>query len=167
VIVPSKILGLTAGLLIALILAPAALAAPRHRPALSITHAWSQATPPSAPTAAGYLTIANHGREPDWLVSVASPAASAAELHLMSMTGGVMRMRPVQGGLVIPARRAVTLDPNGYHLMFVGLKRPFKAGDHIALTLKFRRAGVVRAVLNVESPDAMPGMDMSSGRSRH
>lgn len=157
----------TLGLVIALVLAPAALAAPHHRSALTITHAWSQATPPSAPTAAGYLTIANHGREPDWLLSVASPAANAVQLHLMSMTGGVMRMRPVEGGLVIPAGRAVTLNPNGYHLMFEGLKRPFSAGDRIALTLMFRRAGLVRTTLDVVAAGVIPGMDMSDGGPLH
>jgi copper(I)-binding protein len=153
---------LLAGLLCAIALAPAAGASPRQ--AVSISHAWSQPTPPSAPTAVGYLTIANHSREPDWLLDVASPAAASVQLHLMSMDGGVMRMRPVEGGLVVPAGGSVTLVPTGYHLMFVGLKRPFKSGDHIALTLKFKHAGVVHAALDVSGDGGMggmPGMDMS------
>ena len=42
---------------------------------LTITQAWSRATPPGAATAAGYLTITNHGTTNDRLVSVISSAA--------------------------------------------------------------------------------------------
>jgi copper(I)-binding protein len=142
-------------------------AASREHASVRISHAWSQATPPAAPTAVGYLTITNHGSAPDWLLDEASPAAASVQLHLMSMDGGVMRMRPVQGRLVVPAGGSVTLEPTGYHLMLVGLKRPFKAGDHIALTLRFKRAGVVHTVLDVTQTGGMPGMDMSGAHGSH
>ncbi len=137
------------GLICALALSPAVFAGTRQGAAVSVGHAWSQPTPPSAPTAVGYLTITNRGRKPDRLLSLSSPAAASVDLHLMSMDGGVMRMRPVEGGLVVPAGGAVQLEPGGYHLMFEGLKRPFKAGDHIPLKLKFQRSGVIRATLDV------------------
>ncbi len=71
--------------------------------ALKIAVASSRPTPPGAPTAAGYLTITNIGRTPDQLVGGDSPLASKVEIHRMSMTGGIMRMRAVPGGLPIPA----------------------------------------------------------------
>ena len=43
---------------------------------LVITEAWSRATPSGAKAGAGYLTIANKGSAPDWLMGVrpTSPA---------------------------------------------------------------------------------------------
>ncbi len=157
------------GLICAVALTPTAFAGPRHGAEVKVSHAWSQPTPPAAPTAVGYLTIANHGRKPDRLLSLSSPAAASVDLHLMSMDGGVMRMRPVQGGLVVPAGGAVQLEPGGYHLMFEGLKRPFKAGDHIPLKLRFQRSGVIRVILEVApaGADAMPGMAMPGPGAGH
>jgi copper(I)-binding protein len=75
----------------------------------------------------------------------------------MSMTGGVMRMRPVTGGLPVGASATVTLSPNSYHLMLTGLKAPLKAGQHVKIVLQFQRAGAVAADFVVR--DA-PGMHM-------
>lgn len=43
----------------------------------------------------------------------------------MTMSGAVMQMRPV-AAIDIPARQAVTLAPNGLHLMLDGLKSPLR-----------------------------------------
>jgi len=125
--------------LAALAMPPAAYAAG----SITVRGAWGRATPPGAPTAVAYLTITNHGHMPDRLISLDSPAAQTVSLHQMSMAGGIMRMRPVAGGLAIPPGASVTLDPNGDHLMFEGLKRPFKAGDRIAVVMRFQHAGAV------------------------
>lgn len=160
--------GLLLGVVFALLNAQA-FAGMRHGAAVTVSHGWSQPTPPAAPTAVGYLTIANRGARPDRLLSLASPAAASVDLHLMSMDGGVMRMRPVQGGLVVPAGGAVQLEPGGYHLMFEGLKRPFKTGDRIPLTLRFQRSGVIRTILRVQTGGAGPmdGMAVPPGGARH
>ena len=47
----------------------------------------------------------------------------------MSMVGGVMKMRELKDGLPIPAHGTVTLAPNGYHIMFTGLKQPLAKGS--------------------------------------
>ncbi len=153
--IPARLL--TAALI--LTLPGAALAARRHAPAIQVTQAWSRPTPPAAPTAVGYLTVENHGRRPDRLVRLSSPAADQVRVHAMSMTGGVMRMRPVEGGLDIPAGGQVTLDAHGDHLMFEGLKHPFKRGGHIPVTLVFEHAGSVRVSLAVQ--DDEPGARMA------
>jgi hypothetical protein len=132
--------------------------------ALKISHPWSRPTPPGAPTAAGYLTIVNTGDVPDRLVGAASPAAESVDLHRESMVGGIMSMRPVLDGLVVPAHGSAKLAPGGYHLMIISPKRPFRAGDRIPVTLRFERAGAVGVDLSVEQPDmgggSMPGMAM-------
>lgn len=152
----------------AMVIAPA-FAAQKTASPLEISRPWSRATPPGATTGAGYLAIANPGKTPDRLVGGSTPVAAKLEIHEMSMTGGVMRMRPVAGGLVIGAGQTVTLKPGGYHLMLIGLKRPLKAGESVPVTLTFERAGPVKTALDVQATGAapaapshhdMPGMKM-------
>jgi len=122
--------------------------------AIVIKDAWIRTPPPGAPTAAGYATLTNHGISSDRLTGAHSAAATIT-LHQMSMTGGIMRMRPVTGGLPIGASASVSLAPNGYHLMLTNLKRPLKAGEHVRIVLDFQRAGPVAAEFTVR--DAAPG----------
>ena len=132
-----------------------------HAGGVSVSGAWIRPTPPGAPTAAGYLTIANHGHTADRLVSVDSPAAVSVTVHSMSNTGGVMRMRPVIGGLEIAPGASIGLGPEGDHLMFEGLKHPLKAGDMAPAVLHFQHAGAVRIRFAVGSgPGGMAAMVM-------
>lgn len=164
----SNIAARLAGCVLALSFATSGLAAARggHVGAISISHPWSRPAPPGAITGAGYVTITNTGAVADRLLGGASPAADKVEVHEMSMTGGVMRMRPVAGGLAIEPGKTVTLEPGGYHLMLIGLKRPLKVGESVAVALRFQKAGVVRAAFMVESPVAsMAGHDMQHGET--
>jgi len=67
------------------------------------------------------------------------------------MDGGVMRMRKLAGGLALPAGETVTLAPGGYHVMFIGLKAPFRAGDSVPVTLDFQKAGSVTVEFRVQA----------------
>jgi copper(I)-binding protein len=134
---------------------------------LEITDLWTRATPPGAPTAAGYMTIANNGSEDDTLVSAGSPDAASGELHMMETKDGVMTMRPVDGGIAIPAGGKVTLAPDGLHIMFVTLKAPLKEGEKFPVTLTFAKAGKVDTFLHIQAIGAS-GMDMSGmGSMQH
>lgn len=108
---------------------------------LVLSKAWSRATPKGASTGAAYLTITNKGDTADRLVSISSALSAKAEVHEMSMNDGVMRMRPVPDGVIIKPGETVTLQPNGYHIMLVGLKAPLKQGDKVVATLVFEKAG--------------------------
>jgi len=125
---------------------------------LKISAAWTRATPKGAPVGGGYMTITNTGSAPDRLVGGASDASKRFEIHAMSMDNGVMRMRPVKDGLEIKPGQTVKLDPGGYHIMFVGLDKPFEQGRHIKATLDFAKAGKVDIDFTVEGMGAMsPG----------
>ncbi|HZP20529.1 MAG TPA: copper chaperone PCu(A)C [Bauldia sp.] len=135
---------------------------------LELTQLWARATPPNAPTAGGYLTIANRGAEPDTLVAAASPLAAKGELHVMAMKDGIMTMRPVEGGIEIPGGGSVTLAPDGLHIMFVGPKAPLREGDRFPVSLTFAKAGKVDTFLHVLAIGAkgygdhdMPDMKMA------
>ena len=45
------------------------------------------------------------------------------------------KMRQVDGGFVIPAGGSLTLQPGGFHLMFMGITSPIKAGDDVSVTI--------------------------------
>src|SRR6201994_4526290 len=84
---------------------------------LVISQAWTRATPGGAKTGGGFLTIENKGSTPDKLVGVSADAAGKVEVHEMAMDGGVMKMRPVEGGLTIEPGKTVKLAPGGLPLM--------------------------------------------------
>jgi copper(I)-binding protein len=135
---------------------------------LVISQAWSRATPNGAKIGAGYLTIENKGTAADKLISVSGAVSDKIELHEMSMNNGVMKMRPVDGGLTIDPGKTVKLGPSGYHLMIMDLKGPLKQGDKVPVTLEFEKAGKVAITLDVQGigaqgPGGGDGMTMSAG----
>lgn len=110
---------------------------------LTIETPWSRATPGGAKVAGGYLRITNHGSAADRLVGGSSTVAERFEIHEMSVTDGVMRMRPLKDGLEIAPGATVELKPGGYHVMFLDLNRPLKEGETVKGTLVFEKAGTV------------------------
>ncbi|MBS4082311.1 MAG: copper chaperone PCu(A)C, partial [Rhizobiales bacterium] len=95
---------------------------------LVISAPWSRATPAGASVAAGYLAVTNKGLSADRLLSFTTDLAGQPEVHEMSNEGGIMKMRPLAKGLAIPAGATVKLEPGGYHLMLMQLKKPLAAG---------------------------------------
>jgi periplasmic copper chaperone A len=115
---------------------------------LQIEKPWARATAPGARVAGGFMVIRNAGAAGDRLVSASSPAAAKVELHVTSNDNGVMKMREVPG-YDVPAKGAFELKPGGAHMMFMDIKQPFKEGDKVPVTLKFEKAGEVKAEFQV------------------
>ncbi|CDX20254.1 conserved exported hypothetical protein [Mesorhizobium sp. ORS 3324] len=139
--------------------APGALAHEFKAGDLEIGHPWSRATPPGAKVAGGYFTVTNKGSSPDRLLSISTDISDTAGVHEMGVKDGVMTMRPVNGGLEIPAGGKVELKPGGYHVMFVGLKRQPKQGEKFPATLTFEKAGNVKIEFLVEGMSEAGGME--------
>jgi periplasmic copper chaperone A len=140
------------------------LASPAIADGVVLDHPWSRATPPGAQVGAGYMTIKTTGNAADRLVSATSDIADKVEIHEMSMTDGVMKMRQIQG-LDIPAGKPVELKPGGYHIMFIGLKQPLKVGDTFKGALIFEKAGKTPVEFKVEPMGA--GAGGMSGEHKH
>jgi len=121
---------------------------------LKIGHPWSRPTPAGAVAGGGFLTITNTGKEPDRLLSGATTAADRLEIHEMSVTDGIMRMRALPDGLAIAPGQTVKLAPGGYHIMLIGLKKPLAIGDRVPARLKFEKAGEVKVTFLVGNPPA-------------
>ena len=116
---------------------------------LVITQAWSRATPKGAKAGAGYLTLENKGSTSDRLIGGSADVAGKVEIHEMAMSKGVMKMRPLETGLVIEPGKTVKLAPGGYHVMLMDLKSPLKQGDKLPVTLEFEKAGKVMVSFDV------------------
>ena len=92
-------------------------------------------------SSAAYVSVMNHGKMADRLLDATSNLARKTELHLMEMDNGVMRMRPIEGGIDLPAGKTIHLAPGGYHVMLIGLNAPLTAGSIFEITLVFQNAG--------------------------
>ncbi|MEL7543648.1 MAG: copper chaperone PCu(A)C [Pseudomonadota bacterium] len=123
---------------------------------LVIEQPWSRATPKAAKVGAGYLTITNNGAGADRLLAVSSPIAGVTEIHTMTVTDGIMKMRKLQDGIEIPAGESITLAPGGDHVMFMQLKTPIRKDDKIAATLTFEKAGTVNVTFGAVKIGSTP-----------
>lgn len=86
------------------------------------------------------------------LVKATSPVAGVVEVHEMAMEGNIMKMRAVQGGLDLPAGKAVDLKPGGYHIMLMDLKKTLTAGETVPLTLTVEGKDKKVETLQVQAP---------------
>jgi copper(I)-binding protein len=118
---------------------------------LTVTSPWTRATPGGAKIAGGYLKITNNGTTPDRFVGAKSDASDRVEIHEMSMSDGVMKMRPLPNGLEIKPGETVELKSGGYHLMFMDLRQPLKQGDSVKAKLQFEKAGSLDVDFNVNA----------------
>ena len=109
---------------------------------------WVRATVPGQSVAGAYFDITSLA--PATLIAAASPVAGKAELHTMTMEGGVMKMRPV-GKIDLPARQTVSLKPGGYHIMLIDIKRELKAGERVPLELVVQDGKGVKTTLTVDA----------------
>lgn len=148
-----------------LVASPAAVEEVRVGP-LVVERAWSRQTPPGAAVGGAYLTIVNTGAEPDRLVGGSATVAGGFEIHTSSSEDGVMRMRRLEDGVVIPPGETVTLAPMGPHVMLTRLAEPVVAGKPFAGTLVFEKAGTVEvsfAVAPLSATAAPKAGDEHSG----
>ena len=123
-----------------------------ERPAggtVNVAEAWVRAPHPAQRIAAAYMRIANPGPAVS-LVEVTSPAARVVEMHETSTRDGVMSMRKVDR-IDIPGRGAVSLEPNGGHLMLIDVEQPLPA--MVPLALKFNDGTSTLVLAPVREPD--------------
>ncbi len=129
---------------------------------LTIEAPWARATPAGAKVGGAYLKISNRGTQADRLLGGSLTGASAVEVHEMSMSNNVMKMRHLTDGLEIKPGQTVELKPGGYHLMLTGLREGLKQGDKVKGSLSFERAGTVEVEYTVAPIGAQ-----SSGQMKH
>jgi copper(I)-binding protein len=110
---------------------------------IAVADAWARPTLGQG-RAAAYMTIANKGKHLDVLKWAHTRRAKSVEMRQVTTTpDGIMQVRKLEGGLPIAAGASVVLEPDGTHLMLVGLEDALEAGEDVVLTLEFAHAGAV------------------------
>lgn len=104
---------------------------------LDVQDPWARPSPTGATTAAFFMTIDNPTDVDATLVSASTDACRVTELHLSSMTDGVMSMQRQENGIPVPASETVTLAPGGLHIMCIDRIADFTAGEQLDITLEF------------------------------
>jgi hypothetical protein len=132
---------------------------------IRISEPWARATPKGAADGAGYMTVTNAGTTPQRLNCVSSDAAAKCQIHEMTMVDGVMKMRPVEGGLEIKPGQTVTLKPGSFHIMFVDIKHALEPGKTVKATFKLADGSTVDvefpiAAIGASTPGMSPGGSM-------
>lgn len=122
---------------------------------IKIDNPRSRATPPGATHGGAFMDITNTGKTDDVLIAARSPRSSVMELHNTTLENGVMQMREMKDGILIPAGQTVELKPGSLHVMFMDLKEPFVVGQTYPLTLKFKHAGEKNVTVTVKDMPAM------------
>ncbi|WP_434710540.1 copper chaperone PCu(A)C [Pseudomonas sp. R1-1] len=115
----------------------------------TVDDAWVRATVPTQTASGAFMTLTADSDSK--LLSVASPVAKDVQIHEMTMKNDVMSMGPVKS-VDLPAGKAVAFDPNGYHVMLMGLTGQLKEGESVPLTLTVENAKGEKETLEVKAP---------------
>ena len=102
--------------------------------ALQIREAYVREMPPGQSTSAGFMKLVNPSKRAVALIGATSDGAGAVEIHRHKHEGGTMQMERVLR-VEVPAQGQLVFAPGGYHLMLINLKRSYRAGDKINITL--------------------------------
>ncbi len=119
---------------------------------ITVEGPWVRLLPPMVKTTVAYMTLSSS--EDDKLLAVSSPQAEKVELHLSSMSDGVISMDHVEQIKLLKGQ-SLRLAPSGYHLMLMGLKQSLKEGDVFQLHLQFAHAGEVLVEAPVKQTAAL------------
>ncbi|MBV4484462.1 copper chaperone PCu(A)C [Pseudomonas sp. SWRI153] len=114
-----------------------------------VDDAWVRATVPTQSASGAFMTVT--ADTDSKLLSVASPMAKDVQIHEMTMKNDVMSMGPVKS-VDLPAGKTVSFDPNGYHVMLMGLTGQLKEGDSVPLTLTVENAKGEKETIEVKAP---------------
>ncbi|MFJ4345686.1 copper chaperone PCu(A)C [Pseudomonas sp. NPDC089401] len=114
----------------------------------TVSDAWVRASVPHQASTGAFMTLT--ASTDSKLVGVASPVAKTVQVHEMTMNGDVMGMKEAKS-VELPAGKPVSLDPNGYHVMLMGLTQQVKEGEKVPLTLTIEDAKGAKETVEVQA----------------
>jgi periplasmic copper chaperone A len=106
---------------------------------IQVQSPWMRAVPAAMDMTAVYMILVNTGPSPAQLVGGSTPVADSVEPMITTKEGeGLKQMLGMKGvdSLEIPAHGTLVLQPNGNHLMVMGLKEHPKEGARVDFTIK-------------------------------
>ncbi|HEK1008210.1 TPA: copper chaperone PCu(A)C [Pseudomonas putida] len=126
----------------------------------TVSDAWVRASVAHQQSTGAFMTLT--ASSDSKLVGVASTIAKTVQVHEMTMNGDVMGMKEVKA-VELPAGKPVSLDPNGYHVMLMGLTQQVKEGEKVPLTLTVEDAQGAKETLNVQAEVRALNAEMGGG----
>ena len=123
----------------ALVYLSAHLALADDQLAITVQHPWMRAVPDVMDSTAVYMVLVNPGSIPAELVGGSTAIADSVAPMITTKEGeGLKQVFGMQSvdSLKIPAHGTLVLEPNGNHLMVMGLKEHPKEGDQVDFTIK-------------------------------
>ncbi len=115
---------------------------------IEISDAWARPAL-SGNTGAVYFTIQNNLSEADKLIEVDSNIAETSEIHLSSMSDGIMKMEKQDFVNIIP-KESVEFKPMSYHVMLINLNQDINIGDQFEIVLTFENYGQLPVQVDVK-----------------
>ncbi|MGV8894311.1 MAG: copper chaperone PCu(A)C [Burkholderiaceae bacterium] len=116
---------------------------------VEVKDSWVRATVLQQKTTGAFMQLT--AKQDARLIEVRSSAASAVEIHQMSMNNNIMKMRAVPG-LDLPAGKTIDLKPGGYHIMLINLKQQIKEGNLVPVTLVVEGKDKERQTIELQVP---------------
>ena len=114
---------------------------------IHVTEAWaSKPAGTGTDVTAAFMCIENSGSVPIRIVDASSPVVKRIEIHRIQHEDGVVRMRRVDS-ISVAANQKVCLEPDGLHLMLVGLDEVVYTESNIPLQIKLASGEVIQTVL--------------------
>lgn len=116
---------------------------------IKIEHPRAAPTPAGAKTGAAYMKIVNNGKAPIEIKSLSTSIAETVEVHTVTMTGDIMRMRPIPLPITIAPGEALKISKDR-HVMLIGLKKPLVEEDMVPFKIEFADGKVMEFDLYIE-----------------
>lgn len=135
-----------------LVLGSAAFAHEYKEGTVKIEHPRAAPTPAGAKTGAAYMRIVNTGKGPLEILKLSTPVADAVEVHTMTTTDGIARMRPVALPITIAPGETLKLAVDR-HVMLIGLKKPLVEEDMVPFKIEFGDGKSMNVDLYVEAEE--------------
>jgi copper(I)-binding protein len=118
---------------------------------IAVLDAWVRPTPPGSDEAAIYVSVGNVTDTDSAILSASSSRCMVVVPHATTIDDGIASMgEALDDELALPAGDQVVMEPNGLHLMCLGLDDPLQAGDQLDVTLDLAGRNSVDVTVNVE-----------------
>ncbi|MBC7787483.1 MAG: copper chaperone PCu(A)C [Methylophilaceae bacterium] len=102
---------------------------------IKVSNAWVRTSIAGQSVGAAYMEISSAKNVT--LEKVSASTVGHIEIHNMTMTNGIMKMRMLDK-LDLIAGKVYKLAPSSSHLMMFDLKQPFKTGQQVEFKLTFK-----------------------------
>ena len=114
-----------------------------------VADAWMRSSRKGQPTSAAYLRLTNCSKADDALIAVSFKGAAAAELHGTNMSDDGLVSMKQEKTIAIPAGAAISMEPDGGHIMLIGMTDAIAKGEDSVMTLEFQNAAALDVTFDV------------------